>query len=171
MSSEAPQTRGWADTAVLGLTALVIVVADQTSKALVTAGLALGEQVRVVGDLVILWRVENTGSAFSLFQFPGSQLLFFVVTILALALVAYFHLAFRGRGAWLQVLLGIFLGGTLGNFIDRIRLGTVTDFISIGFGNTRFPTWNVADASLTVGLGLLLAYIVLVEPRRGRRTG
>ena len=135
------------------------------------AGWRSGEQIEVVGDLVVLWRVENTGSAFSLFQFPGSQLLFFVVTILALALVAYFHLAFRGRGAWLQVLLGIFLGGTLGNFIDRIRLGAVTDFISVGFGNTRFPTWNVADASLTVGLGLLLAYIVLVEPAARQATG
>jgi len=163
MSSEAPRTRGRTDLAVLGLAALVVVLADQVSKSLVVSALALGQRVDVVGDLVVLWRVENSGSSFSLFRFPGNQLLFYAVTIVAVGMVVWFHRAYAGRGMWLQLLLGVFLGGTLGNLIDRLRFGAVTDFISVGFGDSRFPTWNVADASLTVSLFVLLGYIVFFD--------
>jgi signal peptidase II len=67
----------------------------------------------------------------------------------------------------LYVVLGLVLGGTLGNLLDRIRLGYVTDFISVGIGSLRWPTWNVADASIVVGILALVAYLMLLDPRRG----
>jgi signal peptidase II len=81
-------------------------------------------------------------------------------------MVVWFHRSFRGRSLWLQVVLGLLLGGSIGNLIDRIRQGYVTDFVSIGVGDVRFPTWNIADAGITTGIVLLVAYLLLLEPRR-----
>jgi signal peptidase II len=166
MSSAGPQNRQRAELAVLGLTAATVVIADQLSKAVITATLGVGESARVVGDLVMLWHVRNTGAAFSLFQFEGSLLLFYAVHVLALGMVAWFGRAFAGRSLWLHAILGLLLGGSIGNLIDRLRQGYVTDFISVGFGDARFPTWNVADAGITTGIVLLIAYLVLLEPRQ-----
>jgi signal peptidase II len=166
MSSAGPQNRQRAELAVLGLTAATVVLADQLSKAAITATLGVGESVRVVGDVLMLWHVRNTGAAFSLFQFEGSLLLFYAVHVVALGMVAWFHRAFQGRSLWLHAIVGLLLGGSIGNLIDRVRQGYVTDFISVGLGDARFPTWNVADAAITTGIVLLIAYLVLLEPRR-----
>ncbi|HEX2193955.1 MAG TPA: signal peptidase II [Candidatus Limnocylindria bacterium] len=164
MSSAAPPNRR-AELAVLGVTAAALVIADQVSKAAIESGLGVGERVAVLGDLVILWHVRNSGAAFSLFQFEGSLVLFYVVHVLALGMVAWFQRAFQGRSLWLHATLGLLLGGSIGNLIDRVRQGYVTDFMSVGFGDARFPTWNVADAGITVGITLLVGYLVLLEPR------
>ncbi|HSM38471.1 MAG TPA: signal peptidase II [Candidatus Limnocylindrales bacterium] len=166
MSIAASSNQRRAELLTLGLTALLVLVADQLTKAAVVSGLALGERAQVLGDLVVIWHVQNSGSAFSLFQFEGSLILFYVVHLVALGMVAYFHRTFHGRGLWLQLILGIVLGGSIGNLADRLRQGYVTDFISVGFGDVRFPTWNIADAGITVGITLLVAYLVLLEPRR-----
>jgi signal peptidase II len=168
MSSEAPRGSGRADLWALGLTAVAVLVADQLTKGLVIASLRVGERVNLLGDLVAIWHTQNTGASFSLFQFNGSQVLFFFVTLLALGLIVSFHRSFRGQGVALHVLLGFVLGGTLGNFVDRLRFGYVTDFISMGIGETRFPTYNIADASLVLGMIALIAVLVFRDPARSR---
>ena len=154
--------------AVLLLTALTLLVADQLSKALVVANLAVGERVGVLGDLVQIWHAQNRGAAFSLFQ--GGGIFFLVVSVASVAMVAYFHRSLLARPLWVHVVLGIVLGGTLGNFIDRLRQGYVTDWLSVGFGDTRFPTFNVADSSITVGIGLLVLYLFLSSRERQKAT-
>ena len=146
---------------ILLAVAVAILVLDQVTKALVVGAIPLGGTVPVIGDLLILWHVRNAGAAFSLFQ--GGTLLFLVVTIVALGMIVYFHRAFAGRSLWLQALLGLILGGTVGNFVDRLRLGYVTDFVSVGFGSTRFPTFNVADSSIVVGIGILVLVLMLLD--------
>jgi signal peptidase II len=81
-------------------------------------------------------------------------------------MVAWFARAFHGRSLVLHTILGLLLGGSIGNLIDRLRQGYVTDFISVGIGDVRFPTWNVADAGITTGIVLLVGYLLLLEPRR-----
>jgi signal peptidase II len=164
MSSQVAASPLRGELAVMGLTAAAVLLADQLTKALVAASIGLNEQVSVLGDVIVLWHVRNQGAAFSLFQ--GGQLLFYVVTILALGLLAYFSRALRGRGALLHVVLGLILGGTLGNLVDRLRLGYVTDFISVGIGNLRWPTWNVADGSLVVGIVALVVYLTFFDRPR-----
>jgi signal peptidase II len=154
----------WLEPLLLFAVAVVIFIADQATKALVITGIGLNEHVRVVGDLVQLWHVRNSGAAFSLFQ--GGTLLFLVVTLLAVGMIVYFHRTFRGRNPWLQVLLGVILGGTAGNLVDRVRFGYVTDFVSVGVGEVRWPTFNVADSSIVVGIGLLVAYLMVTDRRR-----
>lgn len=149
---------------VVAGTAALLYAADQASKLLVVAALRLGESHAVIGDLVRIWYVQNTGAAFSLF--PGAIWLFLPVTVLALVMIAYFFRAFRDRGPWIHVILGIILAGTLGNLTDRLRLGYVVDFVSVGIGDARFPTFNVADSAVVVGIGLLVLYLTFTDPRR-----
>lgn len=159
---------GFTKAFILLLTALAILVADQVTKALVVANLALGERAQVLGDLVQIWHAQNRGAAFSLFQ--GGTIIFLVVSVLSIGMVAYFHRTLRDRSPWLHVVLGVVLGGTLGNFTDRLRQGYVTDWLSIGFGDTRWPTFNVADSSVVVGIGILVVYLFLTNPDRREAT-
>lgn len=164
MITHPPRTTGRTDLLVLLGTAALVYLLDQASKALVVANLRVGDQQQIVGDLVQLWHAQNAGAAFSLFQ--GGQILFLVVTAFALGMIVYFHRSFRGQSRWLQLVLGVILGGTLGNLTDRVRLGYVTDFVSVGFGDTRFPTFNVADSAIVLGIGVLVIYLALLDGRQ-----
>jgi signal peptidase II len=168
VSSERPVKEGSMKALVLLLTALAILVADQGTKALVVANLAIGQKVRLLGDLVQVWHAQNRGAAFSLFQ--GGMIVFLVVSVLSIAMVVYFHRTMRDRSPWLHLVLGMILGGTLGNFIDRLRQGYVTDWLSVGIGDTRWPTFNVADASVVLGIGILVLYLFLNNPDRREAT-
>jgi signal peptidase II len=168
VSSEDSANGGFTKPVVVLLTALVILVADQVTKALVVANLAVGEKAQVLGDLVQIWHAQNRGAAFSLFQ--GGTILFLIVSVLSIGMVAYFHRTLRQRPLWLHVVLGMVLGGTLGNFIDRLRQNYVTDWLSVGFGDTRWPTFNVADSSVVVGIGILVLYLLLTNPDRREAT-
>jgi signal peptidase II len=166
MSSQAvSQSQTRSELLAMGLTAALALLADQATKAAIAEAMAVGERMPVIGDLVVLWHVRNEGAAFSLFQ--GGQVFFLVVTVLAFGMLIYFQRAFRGRGVALYVVLGLILGGTLGNLLDRVRFGYVTDFISVGIGDLRWPTFNVADASIVVGILALVVYLMLLDPRRG----
>ena len=153
---------------VLLLTAVGLLIADQVTKALVVADLAVGQRVSLIGDVVQVWHAQNRGAAFSLFQ--GGTIVFLVVSVLSVGLVAYFQRALRDRSPWLHLVLGMVLGGTLGNLVDRLRQGYVTDWLSIGVGETRWPTFNIADASVVIGIGILVLYLVLTNPDRREAT-
>jgi signal peptidase II len=162
MTVPAIRSRRPLETAILLGTGVLILVADQVSKALVVANVAVSQRVNVVGDLLQIWHAQNSGAAFSLFQ--NGMPLFLVVSVLALVLVAYFARSLSGRSPWFFLILGLVLGGTLGNFTDRIaHQGLVTDFISFGFGEVRFATFNVADSSLVVGILLIIGTLWLVD--------
>ena len=150
--------------AVLLLTATVILVVDQVTKALVVANVALGQRISVLGDLLQIWHAQNRGASFSLFQ--GGGFIFVVVSIVSLGMVAYFHRGLRERASWVHLVLGVILGGTLGNLTDRLRQGYVTDWASVGIGDLRWPTFNVADSSLVIGIGVLVIYLLLTDPGR-----
>lgn len=145
-------------------TAALIYAADQVTKALVVANLAYGERVPIIGETVQLWHLRNTGAAFSIL--PGAVWLFIPITVIALGMVAYFHVQFRDRGPWIHVILGAILAGSLGNLTDRVRLGYVTDFVSVGIGDLRWPAFNVADPAVVIGILLLVAYLTFRDPRR-----
>ena len=147
----------------LAVPAVALFAADQATKALVRAAVPIGAEIPVLGDVLQLWHVQNRGAAFSLLQ--GETLLFVVVTVFAVGMIAYFHRTLRGRGAWIHALLGLQLGGALGNLVDRLRSGYVTDFISVGIGELRWPTFNLADAAIVIGIGSLVIYLVFRADR------
>jgi signal peptidase II len=136
-----------------------VVIVDQVTKHAVRSGIAVGARHKFfIGiDLV---HVRNTGVAFSLLSGGGTVVLVF--TLLALAvLVAY--LARRPDRPWLWIPTGLLIGGALGNLIDRLVHGAVTDFIKFPF----WPAFNVADISITFGVLVLLW--VLEGPRHRER--
>jgi signal peptidase II len=152
--------------AFFGLAA-VIVVADQLSKAWIVAGFTAGEPAEVVGAWVRIWSVENTGALFGLFRDQAP--VFAALSIAVMVLIVWYHGRAVAGSGWLATLaLGLLLGGAVGNFIDRIRLGYVVDFVDMGFpGGWRFYTWNLADAAISTSILLLILMAVLPSARRG----
>jgi signal peptidase II len=135
---------------VFAAIAAVVLVLDQATKWAASGRLLLGQPVPVLGDVVRLTLVHNTGAAFGLF--PGSRIPFIIISILAIGVVLYLFLRESYRGLGNRILLGCILGGAVGNLVDRIRLGWVVDFIDVGIGSTRWPVFNVADSAVTLGV-------------------
>ena len=139
----------------------LVVAADQATKALVRGGLRGGEQDPVL-PAVTLVHVRNTGVAFGAFSGGGLVVVALVAGALA-ALLFYFVTHVERRLVWLPT--GLLLGGSLGNIIDRVRDGAVTDFIKV----PHWPAFNVADVAITLGVLTLLWVIEQGgdEDRRG----
>jgi signal peptidase II len=148
---------------LLAAIAVAAVLADQIAKHVVVNNLSLGEGVHVVGPLTIR-HVQNSGIAFGLFSNATAGVI--VVTAIAIGwMLAYFARS-GARHPVLPVALGLVIGGSLSNLADRVRLGFVTDFINFRY----WPAFNVADSCIVIGVGILLAALVLTErePRPGR---
>jgi signal peptidase II len=90
----------------------------------------------------------------------GHRILLILITIAALAFIFAYYLRFR-ESPWMQVSLGFLLGGAIGNFIDRIHLGEVVDFLQFGIASKKlfWPTFNIADVSVCIGAGMLIVYL------------
>ncbi len=140
-----------------GVLAAVVVGLDQLTKHWVRTSIALGEEHRFFIGIQLV-HVRNTGVAFSLFSGGGPVVL--VITLVALALLVG-YLARRPERPWLWVPTGLLIGGAMGNLIDRLVHGAVTDFIQLPFS---WPAFNLADISITFGVLALLW--VLEGPRR-----
>jgi signal peptidase II len=134
-----------------------VIVIDQLTKQLVRSGISQGQVTKLVPGVKLV-DVRNTGVAFSLFSGGGTIVL--VITLAALAaLTTYFALRPGRRLLWLPT--GLLLGGAIGNLIDRVRAGAVTDFIKL----PHWPAFNVADMAITFGV-LALVYTIETESRR-----
>ena len=142
------------------IVAAVVIALDQLTKHTVATGIAPGEEKKFL-PLVHLVHVRNTGVAFSIFSGGGTLVLVFTLLALAL-LVGYF--ARHPERPWLWVPTGMLVGGAIGNLIDRIANGAVTDFIKL----PHWPAFNVADMSITFGVLALLW--VLEGPRKHGRS-
>ena len=160
-------TRSFAATAAqwlaLGAIAVMAVVADQVTKHLVATNLQLGEGIHVVGPFTIR-HVQNSGIAFGLFSNATPAVI--AVTAIAVGwMLAYFARS-GARHPVLPVALGLVIGGSVSNLADRVRLGFVTDFLDFRY----WPAFNLADSFIVIGVGILLAALLLAErepaPRR-----
>jgi signal peptidase II len=138
-----------------GLVALAALGLDQLSKAVVRSELSPGEQIDFI--LGIDWvRVGNDGIAFGLFDNAGAGVLVAAAASFTL-LLGYFLMSSDRAGLWLPI--GLLAGGALGNLIDRIAHGAVTDFIDL----PHWPAFNVADIEITVGV-ILMTLLYLRDP-------
>lgn len=138
--------------------ALVIVLADQATKWAIVEWVALYDRVPI-NSFINLTHQRNTGAAFSFLANAGGwQRWFFVVlaTVVSAVIVVWIWRIRREGQALLSAGLALVLGGAVGNLIDRVRLGHVTDFIQVWFGSWAFPSFNVADAAISVGAALLI---------------
>ena len=149
------------------LSVLLVVVADQLSKLWIRSNLLVGQSLFEVGFFQIIRLPPNTGAAFGLFQDQSFALT--IVAIVGIAAILLYALLIYRRFPFLNNLLGrsalgLILGGTIGNLIDRLRFGGVTDFISIGI----WPAFNIADSAIVVGV-ILFAYSLLPLAKAEKR--
>ena len=150
-----PSVGRWVAFAAIAIGVLVV---DQASKAWVTGTLDVGEGIELVGEWlrVVHWR--NSGALFGLL--PQSAPIFAVVSLGVVALIVVYHRR-AGRGYLTTVALALLLGGAIGNLLDRLRYGSVVDFVDMGIGQWRFYTYNAADAAITTAILLLIAMAIL----------
>ena len=138
--------------------AALVVVADQVTKWAIIEWVALYERIPL-NSFINLTHQRNTGAAFSLLADAGGwqRWFFIVLASIVSAVLAVWLWRIRNQGhAFLSAGLALVLGGAIGNLIDRIKLGYVTDFIQVWFGSWPFPSFNIADAGISVGAALLI---------------
>lgn len=141
-------------------TVLLILFLDQVSKVVVERLLPLGHSVQLL-PCFALTHVQNTGAAFGIFA--QSNKLFIGLTVVILALLVKMHKELTTQGAWARVGIAFVWGGALGNLVDRLRNGAVTDFLDVYWKSWHWPAFNVADSAITVGVSLLLLQNFLTE--------
>ena len=149
--------RSW----LLWLLAAVILLLDQSTKSLIVAWLDWGESWPAEGFLRIT-HARNTGTAFSLFQ--GHSNILSIVAIFAVAVLLWVYATTGAKSFMLRVALGLQLGGALGNLLDRLQQGYVTDFLDVG----AWPIFNVADSAISVGMVLMVWYFFTTRDEETR---
>jgi signal peptidase II len=145
----------WART---GLVLVLVLALDQIVKALVISALELGEERDLVAGIRLV-NTRNSGVAFGQLQ-DGGAIVAVVIAVAIGALLVYFARHAQQPLVWLPT--GMLLGGALGNIVDRLREGAVIDFLKLPY----WPAFNVADASITIGVVILL--VVMERGDRAR---
>ena len=145
---------------IFAAVAVAVIAADQITKFWIQANLAIDQSVPADG-LFRLTYAQNTGAAFSIFY--GKVGILTVISIIGVLLILFYNFMVYRRFPYLdtrinKIALGFILGGTLGNLIDRLRLGYVVDFVDIG----PWPVFNVADSSLVLGVIVFALSILMV---------
>ena len=149
------------------LVAASVIVLDQITKWLVVAELPLYETVAVIPGFLNFTHIRNTGVAFGLFntaEFAYKPLVVALVALGALVGVALYASQLPVAHKWARGGLALILGGAAGNLIDRARQGYVVDFVDAYWNGWHFWAFNVADAAINVGVGLLIIDLFRAEP-------
>ncbi|WP_033541431.1 signal peptidase II [Planococcus sp. CAU13] len=149
--------------------AAVIVAADQFTKWLVLENMELGERIPVFEPYLAWLSHRNRGAAWGMLE--GQMWLFGIITVaVIIGILYYFHKYAKGQQL-LQLSLMVILGGAIGNFIDRMLRGEVVDFVDvlIPVVNYHFPIFNIADAALTIGVILMIIFVIYDEKQQKKK--
>ncbi len=154
--------------------AALIVILDQASKRVIWELYKSSGGTDLIGDYLRITLARNDGAVMGILG--GSRVLLLTVTIISIAALIFFAYRMRYAPVLKRVYIGLILGGAFGNLIDRIATGEVIDFIDMGIGTYRWPTYNVADIAVSIGAVLLIAGFIRstdgsLEPPRGEDTG
>ncbi len=137
---------------------------DQFTKLLIDRYFVLYETAPVIRGFFNLTYIRNTGMIFGFF--PGAGNIVLWLSLLSLGLLAFYFFLTHHPSRWMNTAFGFVLGGALGNTWDRVSRGYVIDFVDIYYGRYHFPTFNVADACITIGVLMLIMHL-LGEQWRG----
>ena len=149
---------------------MAVIALDQISKFVLTSTIPEYRSVTVIEGFFNLVHVRNRGIAFGLMNRPGQGLQFYFLvaaTIGAITLLLFWFRKMKDEDPKITIGLGLILGGAVGNFIDRIRLGEVIDFLDFYVGSYHWPAFNAADMAITVGILWLAVNTILRKPSKG----
>jgi signal peptidase II len=160
-TAERPLGAGASHWVALAAVAGAAIGADQLTKQIVSAQLGLGSEIHVLGPFSI-HHVQNSGIAFGLFS--SATAIVIALTTIAVGWMLLFFARAGARHPILPAALGLVIGGSVSNLVDRVRLGHVTDFLDLRF----WPAFNLADSFIVIGVAVLLASLLAGdrEPRR-----
>ncbi len=145
------------------LIAGTIVIADQITKAVVLAEMALYESINIIPGFFSLTHIHNPGGAFGFLAQQDSAVrvaVFLVASTVAIGLIFIFYRQIPRSHPVLASGLALIFGGAIGNLIDRLRFGKVVDFLDFYIGNLHWPAFNVADSAIVVGVTIFLVHLV-----------
>jgi signal peptidase II len=145
------------------LIAGIVVLLDWGSKEWVKVNLPLGVSKAFIPGIFQLHYTQNTGAAFSILS--GQRWLLSALAIVAALLLYFFRQRITEGKTSMKIVLGLVLGGTLGNLIDRLCYGYVIDFLEFSF--IRFPVFNIADSALSIGVSLMVLMLLLEFKKEG----
>ena len=152
--------------------AVAVVIVDQLSKLWIMATFSLHEQQDIIPGFFNLVYVTNTGAAFGFLAGSKTMLrqaFFVAVAVVALIIIVFAYGQLKRQGKIFVYALGFIAGGAVGNLIDRLRFGSVVDFLDFYLGSHHWPAFNAADSAITIGVGLFLLGTLLqhLNERKG----
>ena len=148
--------------AYLGLS-LLIFATDQLTKWIIARHLTLYESVQVIPGFFNLTYIHNRGVIFGLFSDisnPFLQSLILILSMISFILIAIFFFFIRHESVWASIGFAFVLGGALGNTWDRVTQGYVIDFLDFYYGPYHWPSFNIADAAISIGVGMLILHML-----------
>lgn len=146
------------------LIAAIIIAIDQVTKWYIVKNLELGENITIIENFLYITSHRNKGAAWGILQ--GQMWFFYIVTAVVIVGMIYYIQKYTKENKVMGVALGLMLGGAIGNFIDRIFLKEVVDFINTYIFSYDFPIFNVADSALCVGVILLFIHMLFFEGKQ-----
>ena len=151
------------------LVSAVIVVIDQITKAVTRSEMMLGESRPVIKNFFHFTYITNDGMAFGL-NFPGGIYFFTSVSLLMTVFLGWYFWQQKDSDLTLRLSLALILAGAIGNLIDRILFGTVVDFFDFMIGSYHWYIFNVADASVTIGMVLYIYSSIIIQSEVNPKT-
>jgi signal peptidase II len=151
---------------IMAIISAILIGSDQFTKHVVRTNLEFGQiwmPWQWLEPYARIIHINNTGAAFGLFK--GANTVFMILAVIVAGAILYYFPSISEKDWLIRVALSMQFAGAIGNLIDRIIFGHVTDFISVG----TFPVWNIADASITVGVAILLIGMWVQEKREKKK--
>ena len=146
----------------------IVTIADQVTKHLVVTNIELYGATRIISGFFNIVNTRNRGMAFGLFNTPDPGPAFFFLTgasVFAVILVLFWFFRLKDHEKPLTPGLALILGGAFGNLIDRIRIGEVIDFLDFRLGSYHWPAFNIADASISIGVfWVVICLLFFINP-------
>lgn len=145
---------------------LIILIGDQLTKFIIRTQMTLGESFAVVPKFLYITSHRNNGAAWGILS--GKMTFFYIITIIVLIVLIVFYIKEAKNNMLMQIAISLLFSGALGNFIDRVSSGEVVDFIDTVIFGYDFPIFNIADASLTIGVVLLIIVLLKDQNQKGK---
>ncbi len=139
---------------------LTVVILDQFSKYIVVENMALGESIPIIEEVFHLTYILNPGAAFGMFA--HNRLFFIAIAVVVIGIIIWARKEILASPWEVKAGCGLFLGGAIGNLIDRARQGLVIDF----FDFRIWPVFNIADIAICIGVGLIIWNLLKTELKR-----
>lgn len=141
--------------------ALLVIALDQLTKWMIVKKMEYGESIEIIENLLYITSHRNRGAAWGILQ--GQMWFFYLITVVVIIAIVYYIQKMAKTSRLLGTSLALMLGGAIGNLIDRVFRQEVVDFVHTYIFSYSFPVFNIADASLTIGVVLLVIHMFLEE--------